>query len=145
MCALLHTLAARRVKMRMPPRKCPVPNPSFMGSKSVLGNMRLDGLTTASDVPWPYICVLSLTARFGLMCQSRWNYLETVFIPFFLKDTDIYGRQLPQAVQQAAARSICISNIGSCLQEKRGTFLQYNQARLLGMMGMPCDCAVYSL
>lgn len=46
----------------------------------------LDGLTTSADV---------------------WNYLENVFIPFFLRDTDIYGRQLPQ--------------------EKRGTFLQYNQ------------------
>lgn len=46
----------------------------------------LDGLTTSTDV---------------------WNYLEQVFIPFFLRDLDVYGRPLPE--------------------EKRGTFLQYNQ------------------
>jgi len=46
----------------------------------------LDGLTTSPDV---------------------WNYLENVFVPFFLRDADVYGRPLPE--------------------EKRGTFLQYNQ------------------
>ncbi|CAJ1334996.1 unnamed protein product [Effrenium voratum] len=35
----------------------------------------LDGLTTTMDV---------------------WNYLERVFIPFFLRDTDVYQRPLPE-------------------------------------------------
>lgn len=46
----------------------------------------LDGLTTSTDV---------------------WNYLEQVFVPFFLRDVDVYGRPLPE--------------------DQRGTFLQYNQ------------------
>ncbi|CAJ1372839.1 unnamed protein product [Effrenium voratum] len=46
----------------------------------------LDGLTTTMDV---------------------WNYLERVFIPFFLRDTDVYQRPLPE--------------------DQRGTYLQYNQ------------------
>ena len=26
----------------------------------------------------------------------RWNYLEQVFVPFFLRDVDVYGRPLPE-------------------------------------------------
>ena len=36
-------------------------------------------------------------SRVGSSPRSlRWNYLEQVFVPFFLRDVDVYGRPLPE-------------------------------------------------
>ena len=58
----------------------------------------------------------------------RWNYLEQVFIPFFLRDVDVYQRPLPQAQRQVLARGFTLFHEPHG-QDQRGTFLQYNQAR----------------
>ena len=77
-------------------RKCYLSTSSQHVPLSVVGTFKARWFDHSIRCVEASVCVAFSQSSWHHAFGLRWNYLETVFIPFFLRDTDIYGRQLPQ-------------------------------------------------